>query len=90
MDDEAVAGSGYLAHGRKAMAVQPGSDLRRFAGEVAEAIPAPESVYVMDVCETHGMLRLLELNPFGGADLYACDGLAIVASITKSIAGHSR
>ena len=26
----------------------------------------------MDVCEADGRLWLLELNPFSGADLYAC------------------
>ena len=38
-------------------------------------------VYVMDVCEADGELKLLELNPFSGADLYACDRRSIVQKI---------
>ena len=39
---------------------------------------APELVCVLDICETLNGLRLLELNPFGGADLYAYARPAIV------------
>ncbi|MEO1619385.1 MAG: DUF4343 domain-containing protein, partial [Planctomycetota bacterium] len=53
-----------------------------FAQTVANAIPAPADVYVLDVCECDGELRLLELNPFGGADLYACDAVSIVGAVT--------
>ena len=41
-----------------------------------------EIVYVLDVCQCNGELRLLELNPFGGADLYACDAYAIIDSVS--------
>jgi hypothetical protein len=35
----------------------------------------------MDVCEADGQLWLLELNPFSGADLYACNCQDIVAAV---------
>ncbi len=39
----------------------------------------------MDICETEQGLRLLELNPFSGADLYACDGDKIVRRIAEIV-----
>ena len=42
---------------------------------------APEPVYVLDTCEVDREPRLLELNPFSGADLYACDTDAVVGAI---------
>ena len=42
---------------------------------------APDPVYVLDVCEADTGLRLLELNPFSGADLYACSGSEIVRHV---------
>ena len=35
----------------------------------------------MDVCEADAGLRLLELNPFSGADFYARDCGAIVQAV---------
>ena len=40
-------------------------------------------VYVLDVCESDGRLRLLELNPFSGADLYACDAESVVSAVAR-------
>lgn len=37
---------------------------------------------MLDVCEADGRLRLLELNPFSGADLYACDRREVVATVS--------
>lgn len=78
---EVVTGSGYIADGRLATLDRADEHLWRFAGEIAEQLPPPEAVYVMDVCECESALRLLELNPFSGADLYACDGNEIVRKI---------
>ena len=81
VDRRVVAGSGYLADGRKAVAQAPDSEAWQFAAEVASEMEPPEPVYVLDVCETPEGLRLLELNPFSGADLYACDLQTIVAEV---------
>jgi hypothetical protein len=81
VDGTVVAGSGYLADGRKAVSQAPDSVAWQFAVEVASEMEPPELVYVLDVCETPEGLRLLELNPFSGADLYACDLQDIVAEV---------
>ena len=84
---EVIAGSGYIAEGR----VATPDDLQglpwRFAAEVAERITAPDPVYILDVCESDTGLRLLELNPFSGADLYACSGPEIVRRISEMVWG---
>jgi hypothetical protein len=81
-----IAGSGYVADGRTAVRDDPGGSPWQFASEIAERLTAPDPVYVLDVCESYGMLRLLELNPFSGADLYACDGAEIVSCISAMAA----
>jgi hypothetical protein len=41
-------------------------------------------VYVLDVCESEGRLHLLDLGPFSGADLYACDREAVVWAVSRN------
>lgn len=81
VEGRVVAGSAYQAAGRAALPEDPGGAPWRFAAEIARALEPPEAVYVLDVCESAGALRLLELNPFSGADLYACDAGAVVAAV---------
>ena len=83
VDRTVVAGAAYLPDGRRADAssVDPGA--RRLAAEVAASLPPPAPAYVLDVCARGDDYRLLELNPFGGADLYGCAPEAIVAAIAR-------
>jgi hypothetical protein len=83
--DKVVAGSTYLADGRTAVADDPSGRPWTFAAEVAQRIPAPDPVYVLDVCESDAGLRLVELNPFSGADLYACSGSAVVREVAAIV-----
>jgi hypothetical protein len=84
---EVVAGSAYDPATRKALPVALHVEAASFASAVASQIPSPAIVYVLDVCECGGEFRLLELNPFGGADLYACDPFAIVDRVSALAAG---
>lgn len=79
-----VAGSGYRADTRTETSADPEGASWKYAEKMADRIPAPENIYVMDICMVNGNLKLLELNPFSGADLYACDRDAIVKSITEA------
>ena len=83
-----VAGSAYDPQTRKAVRAPLDSTAAEFASTVAADISAPERVFVLDVCECNGRLRLLELNPFGGADLYACDATAVVDKVSAIAAAH--
>jgi hypothetical protein len=80
---EVVAGSAYLAERRAASPDAPGGAPWRFAADVARGLDAPEAVYVLDVCEADGDLHLLELNPFSGADLYACDRRKVIDAVSR-------
>jgi len=40
-------------------------------------------VLVLDTCEGDHALFLLEINPFSGADLYACDRAAVVSADSR-------
>lgn len=78
-----VAGSGYQPDGRQAGEnLDPTHGAWRFAVDVAPSY-APEAIYVLDVCETPDGLRVLEVNPFSGADLYTCDRAAVVAAVHR-------
>ena len=78
-----VAGSAYEATRRQQRPDDPTGEPWKFAAHIAANIPAPDEVYVLDICEADGDLHLMELNPFSGADLYACDANSIVAAVSR-------
>lgn len=78
-----VAGSAYQSDGRSALPDEPSGAPWKLAASIASELPPPEDVYVLDLCECDGDLRLLELNPFSGADLYACDRASVVAAVSE-------
>lgn len=84
VDRRVVAGSAYESDGRSALPDDPGGAPWAFASDVARQLEPPEDVYVMDVCEADGRLWLLELNPFSGADLYACRCDDVVAAVSAA------
>lgn len=80
--DRVVAGSAYTADGRSAgSAVSTTSPAWRYAAEVVAAVIPPDPVFILDVCEVGGEFRVLEMNPFSGADLYGCDRQAVVDAV---------
>jgi hypothetical protein len=82
-----VAGSAYSAAERASTPDDPGGVPWAFAAEIAKSLPAPEQVFIMDVCQASEGLRLLEVNPFSGADLYACDRHAVVRAVSEVALG---
>ena len=85
-----VAGSGYDADTRRA--TDSGGDVpaRLLANEVASTMLPPCPVYVLDICQVGDEFRLLEVNPFGGADLYDCDSEAIVETVSDYAIKNSK
>lgn len=79
-----VAGSAYQSEGRSPLADPRGTEAWKHASQIAAALVPPEDVYVLDTCEADGALHLLELNPFSGADLYACDRPAVIEAVTAA------
>lgn len=90
VDREVVAGSRYEADGRTQLPDDAGGDAWRFAATIAAELAPPEAVYVLDVCESDRGLRLLELNPWSGADLYACDPRSVVDAVSRVVARLAR
>jgi hypothetical protein len=83
---QVVTGSEYAADGRSAGAlVSPDHEAWEYAADVVGRLQEPDPVFVMDVCETRAGLRVLELNPFSGADLYSCDRPDVVNAIEALI-----
>lgn len=84
VEQTVVAGSEYIADGRT-----PTASADTLPMEAAQAIATqarfPSPVFVMDLCETDNEIRLLELNPFSGADLYHCDPHAIVREVNTHV-----
>jgi hypothetical protein len=60
---------------------------RALAGNVARHDWQAAPIYVVDICDVGGSLAVLELNPFSGADLYACDANAVVVAAGR-VAGR--
>ncbi len=90
VSQEVVAGSAYQADGRSALPDDSTGGSWQFASLIAKRLEAPEEVYVMDICEANDELRLLELNPFSGADLYACRRRDVVAAVSKVVLNRVR
>jgi len=77
-----VAGSSYGADGRRAgTALAPSSEVWQHADQLSTRLADIDKAFVLDMCRTPDGMRLLELNPFSGADLYACDRSAVVAAM---------
>jgi hypothetical protein len=87
VDRQVVAGSAYDPVGRRALPDGPGAPWQ-LAEQIAREMEPPELVYTLDLCESEGELHLLELNPFSGADLYACDATAVVEAVA-AVVGRS-
>lgn len=78
-----VAGSAYDAKSKtNCQPDDPSGAPWHFAADIAATLNAPEDVYVLDICESDGQLFLLELNPFSGADLYACNTDSVVNAVS--------
>lgn len=83
MHNSIIASSEYIAEGRSETRVDIPSEVIEFAQIIVEKITPPDILYVLDIAECDKELRLMELNPFSGADLYNCDRDAIVTSVSS-------
>lgn len=80
-DGAVVAGGEYGADRQGRGTVVPDA-ARAIAAAVASGAWQAAPLYVVDVGEVAGDMRVMELNPFSGADLYECDAGAVVAAAT--------
>jgi len=76
-----VTGCEYDAERRGGATGVPDAVLA-LATQVATAAWQPAPIYILDLGVVEGSLRVMELNPFSGADLYHCDATAVVDAAT--------
>jgi hypothetical protein len=81
VDGRVVATGRYEAARRTAAGSDSPSEVTALAEEVAGRRPVKDAVYAVDVAEMADGLKVVELNPFSGADLYDCDRAAIVEAV---------
>lgn len=82
-EGQVVSGCRYEAEQRRAIGDALAPEPLAFARLLASRLVPPDPVYVLDLAEVDGELRLLELNPFSGADPYACAPQAIVRAVAE-------
>jgi hypothetical protein len=83
-----VAASLYSEEGRPSSAPGCPGTVRAFAEEMlAEVAWRPDPIFMLDVCESGGRLRLVELNGFSCSWLYQCDPSAVVRA-ASDLAGR--
>lgn len=78
---EVVASCPYVAEGRQGQGGEVPDEATELATTIAGRLVVADPLYVLDLVETGAGLRLLELNPFSGADLYTCDPDAVVRAV---------
>lgn len=80
IDHKVITGCSYSADTRESNYNKIINEVLEFAQKIAIDIKF-SSAYILDICESEDGLKLLELNPFSGSDLYDCDYTLIVKAI---------
>lgn len=79
-----ISGSQYALQGKRAIAPGCPAEVRGFTESMLSAVQwRPDPIFMLDVCESEGRLRLVELNSFSGSWLYQCDLSAVVAAASE-------
>ncbi len=82
-EQKPIAFSAYIASDRSKSKSHCPPNVIEIVTKIAATLAPPDPIYLLDVCESDGKIKLLELNPFSGGDLYACDREAIVTAIER-------
>ena len=85
--DEVIAGSQYAIAGTRTIASGAPNEVLDFVRSVlADVRWRPDNLFMLDVCESEGQLRLVELNSFSCSWLYACDLPRVVDAASQAAA----
>ena len=80
-EDRIIASSQYAVRGQRSVQEGCPNEVRAFAeGMLTQARWRPDPIFMLDVCESEGRLRLVELNGFSGSWLYQCRLSDVVAA----------
>ncbi len=82
--DEVVAASQYRDNGAISVSRGCPAEVSQFVTDILRRVHwRPDSVFVMDVCESGDRLHVLELNSFSCSGFYDCDLAAIVRAASE-------
>jgi hypothetical protein len=82
--DEVIAASQYRDHGAICVLRDCPSEVSQFAADILRQVHwRPDSLFMMDVCESDDRLHVLELNSFSCSGWYDCDLSAIVRAASE-------
>ena len=80
--DEIVSHSQYAIRGEKAVDADCPANVLQFGSSVLrDSNWRPAPLFTMDVCESEGELRLVELNGFSCSNLYQCELEPLVTAV---------
>ena len=85
VDHRVITGSEYIAKSRTGVRQVSVDSTWEYAQNIADQKLIPDKVYVVDVCLSEGQYKLLEFNPFSGADLYCCDAELLIEKIKECV-----
>jgi hypothetical protein len=87
--DDVIAASRYAQSGVKSVAPACPDEVIGFARDLLASVPwRPDDLFMLDVCEAGGNLRLVELNSFSCSWLYACDPERVVEAASQVAAAR--
>jgi hypothetical protein len=87
-DGRITAASQYARDGQRAVSPGCPEEIVAFAENMLAAVGwRPDPVFMLDVCESDGDLRLVELNGFSCSWLYACDPGSVVSAVSQLAGG---
>jgi hypothetical protein len=82
---EVIASSAYEASDRTESNSECPLEVADYAKKAAIALIPPDPIYILDVCVAGSDIKLVEINPFSGADLYGCNREAIISAVEDII-----
>jgi hypothetical protein len=83
VDDEVIAGSQYAYMGVRSVSPDLPAEVRELAAHMLRAVRwRPDPAFMLDICESVGQLRLVELNGFSSSWLYASHLPTVVSRIS--------
>jgi hypothetical protein len=82
--NELVTGCQYAERGEPMISPTCPREVREWAARfLAETCWRPDDLFLMDVAESGGEIRVVELNPFSSSGLYACDLSLVVRAAAE-------
>ncbi|HEY2585597.1 MAG TPA: ATP-grasp domain-containing protein [Tepidisphaeraceae bacterium] len=83
LEGHVLGGSQYAENGQRSVRAELPAELRAFAERMFTDVRwRPDPVFMLDICESAGVLRLVELNGFSTSWLYACDLTTVIAELS--------